>query len=112
MPNLKQIISGQNKKILEKVNKELDMNEANCKCRGGIRNCPIEGRGRETELIYERQLISQLRSTWNVQPQHLRRGMQTISLISNMSTGDMQQNYQDMFGNLRKKGYSMKLNSK
>ena len=56
MPNLKQIIGGQNKKILEKVNKEADKKESKCKCRGGIRNCPIEGRCRETELIYEAEV--------------------------------------------------------
>ena len=56
MPNLKQIISGQNKKILEKVNKNTDKKEENCKCRGGIGNCPIEGRCKEAELIYEAEV--------------------------------------------------------
>ena len=53
MLNLKRIISGQNKKILEKMNKETDKNEPNCKSRGEVGICPIEGGCKVAEIIYE-----------------------------------------------------------
>ena len=51
MPNLKQFISGHNKKILKK--NEPKKAEKVCNCRGGVKNCPVEGNCRKQEVIYE-----------------------------------------------------------
>ena len=51
MPNLKQFISGHNKKILKK--NEPKKAEKVCNCRGGVKNCPVEGQCRKQEVIYE-----------------------------------------------------------
>jgi hypothetical protein len=56
MPNLNQIISGHNKKILDKKNEEKDRNEEKCRCRGGVGNCPVEGRCKEAGIIYEAEV--------------------------------------------------------
>ena len=51
MPNLKQFISGHNKKILKK--NEPKKAERGCNCRGGVQNCPVEGQCLKQEVIYE-----------------------------------------------------------
>ena len=51
MPNLKQVISGHNKKILRQNEPKEDVKV--CNCRGGVKNCPVEGHCRKQEVIYE-----------------------------------------------------------
>ena len=51
MPNVKQILSGHNKKILRKSEPVAD--KRGCNCRGGTQSCPVEGNCLKQEMIYE-----------------------------------------------------------
>ena len=51
MPNMKQFISGHNKKMLRK--NEPKKAERGCNCRGGVQNCPVEGQCLKQEVLYE-----------------------------------------------------------
>ena len=51
MPNLNQIISGHNKKLLKKNKPE--QSEKSCNCRGGVETCPIEGKCLTKDIVYE-----------------------------------------------------------
>ena len=51
MPNLNQIISGHNKKVLRN-NKPQEI-EKPCNCNGGVKNCPIEGNCLKKDIVYE-----------------------------------------------------------
>ena len=57
MPNLKQFISGHNKKILRK--NEPKKAEKGCNCRGGVQSCPVEGQCLKQEVIYEVEVVAQ-----------------------------------------------------
>merc|ERR1711940_466950 len=65
MPNLKQFISGHNKKILKK--NEPKKAEKVCNCRGGVKNCPVEGNCRKQEVIYEVEVSADLKDM-NIKP--------------------------------------------
>ena len=51
MPNLNQIISGHNKKLLRKNKPE--QIEKLCNCRGGVNTCPLEGKCLSKDIVYE-----------------------------------------------------------
>ena len=57
MPNLKQFISGHNKKILRR--NEPKKAERNCNCRGGVQRCPVEGQCLKQEVIYEVEVLAE-----------------------------------------------------
>ena len=51
LPNLEAIISGTNKKVM---NKSFDNNvDKKCNCRGGEKNCPMDGECLEKEIVYK-----------------------------------------------------------
>jgi hypothetical protein len=51
MPNLNQIISGHNKKLLKKNKPE--QIEKLCNCQGGVTICPIGGKCQSKDIVYE-----------------------------------------------------------
>ena len=64
MPNLHQIISGHNKKLLRKEKEvQNEIIERMCNCRGGVTNCPVEGRCLEKELVYEAEVEAESKTT-------------------------------------------------
>lgn len=55
MPNMEQIISGHNKKLL---NPDIDLNQRLCNCRGGLNSCPLEGQCLKKGLIYNAKVTT------------------------------------------------------
>ena len=55
MPNMKNIITSHNKKLLS-VND--DMKEKGCNCRGGVSVCPLDGKCLTESLVYQATVTS------------------------------------------------------
>ena len=62
MPNLHQIISGHNKKLLRKKIENQNV-ERLCNCRGGVDNCPVEGKCLEEGVVYEADVEAESKPT-------------------------------------------------
>ena len=56
MPNLHQIISGHNKKLVKKPEVEIRNPDENCNCQKGIQSCPMEGDCLEAGIVYEAEV--------------------------------------------------------
>ena len=57
MPNLNTLISGHNKNILRKMKPDYDQNTS-CNCRGGHKNCPLNGKCLQKGVVYKAEVSS------------------------------------------------------
>ena len=57
MPNLNTLISGHNKNILRKMKPDYDQNTS-FNCRGGHKNCPLNGKCLQKGVVYKAKVSS------------------------------------------------------
>lgn len=58
LPNLETIISGHNKKLLNTINNTTNATPS-CNCRGGTRNCPLQGKCWTNSVVYKAEVSSE-----------------------------------------------------
>ena len=82
LPNLEQIISSHNKKVLRSSSTDNTVKKL-CNCRNGSQDCPLQGNCLNSSLIYKAEVSANLPPNNNLSSQGIAKKAEYIGLASN-----------------------------